>query len=75
VQSYNTKIQQFPMSIVAKQGGFTDRPFFEIGDAAEREAPQVSFRSAARLRHQSRLLRPPITSRCGLRPRLRRRAA
>ena len=43
VQDYNTTIQQFPMSIVAKQGGFTDRPFFEIGDAAEREAPQVSF--------------------------------
>jgi LemA protein len=43
VQSYNTKIQQFPVSIVANQGGFTDREFFEIGDAAEREAPQVSF--------------------------------
>ena len=43
VQDYNTTIQQCPMSIVAKQGGFTDRPFFEIGDAAEREAPQVSF--------------------------------
>ena len=43
VQDYNTTIQQFPMSIVAKQGGFTDKPFFEIGDAAEREAPQVSF--------------------------------
>ena len=43
VQSYNTKIQQFPGSIVANQGDFTDREFFEIGDAAEREAPQVSF--------------------------------
>src|SRR5215216_4329426 len=43
VQDYNTKIQQFPMSIIAKQGGFTDKPFFEITDAAEREAPQVSF--------------------------------
>jgi len=46
VQSYNTKIQQFPMSIVANQGGFTDKEFFEIGDAAEREAPQVSFDQA-----------------------------
>lgn len=45
VQSYNTKIQQFPMSIVANQGGFTGREFFEIGDAAEREAPQVDFSS------------------------------
>jgi LemA protein len=43
VQSYNTKIQQFPASIVANQGGFTAREFFEIGDAAEREAPAVSF--------------------------------
>ena len=43
VQDYNTTIQQFPMSIAAKQGGFTDKPFFEIGDAAEREVPQVSF--------------------------------
>jgi LemA protein len=43
VQSYNTKIQQFPMSIVADQGGFTDREFFEIADDSEREAPQVSF--------------------------------
>ncbi len=44
VQSYNTRIQQFPGSIIAGRGGFTAKPFFEIGDAAEREAPQVSFR-------------------------------
>jgi LemA protein len=43
VQQYNTRIQQWPWSIIAKQGNFTDKPFFEIGDAAEREAPQVSF--------------------------------
>jgi LemA protein len=43
VQSYNTKIQQFPASIVANQGGFTDREFFEIEDAAERATPDVSF--------------------------------
>ena len=43
VQSYNTKIQIFPNSIVASQGGFTDKEFFEITDAAEREAPKVSF--------------------------------
>lgn len=43
VQSYNTKIQQFPTSIVANQGGFTDREFFEIEDEAERETPTVSF--------------------------------
>jgi LemA protein len=43
VQSYNTRIQQFPASIIASQGGFEEKPFFEIGDTAEREAPQVSF--------------------------------
>jgi LemA protein len=47
VQSYNTKIQQFPVSIVANQGNFTDKEFFEIGDAAEREAPQVDFGSGS----------------------------
>ena len=43
VQSYNTSIQQFPASIIANQSGFTPREFFEIEDAAERSAPQVSF--------------------------------
>ena len=43
VQSYNTKIQQFPSSIVASQGNFTAREFFEIENAAEREPVQVSF--------------------------------
>jgi LemA protein len=43
VQSYNTSIQQFPGSIIANQGGFTPREYFEIEDAAERNAPQVSF--------------------------------
>jgi LemA protein len=43
VQQYNTRIQQWPWSVIAGQGGFTAKPFFEIGDAAEREAPQVSF--------------------------------
>ncbi len=43
VQSYNTKIQQFPMSIVANQGGFTARDFFEISEPSDREVPEVSF--------------------------------
>jgi LemA protein len=43
VQQFNTRIQQFPGSIIANQGGFTPKPFFEISEAAEREAPQVSF--------------------------------
>jgi LemA protein len=43
VQSYNTSIQQFPGSIIANQGGFTRREFFEIEDAGERTTPEVSF--------------------------------
>jgi LemA protein len=43
VQAYNTKIQVFPNSLIANSGGFTSREFFEIEDAAERTAPQVSF--------------------------------
>jgi LemA protein len=42
VQSYNTDIQQFPGSIIANQGGFSEREFFEI-DEAEREPVSVSF--------------------------------
>lgn len=43
VQAYNTKIQVFPNSIVANQGGFTAREFFEISDASEREPVEVKF--------------------------------
>ena len=43
VQAYNTKIQVFPNSIIANQGGFTEHEFFEIADASERQAPTVSF--------------------------------
>jgi len=43
VQSYNTSIQQFPGSVIANQGGFTKREYFEIEDAAEREPVSVSF--------------------------------
>jgi LemA protein len=42
VQAYNTDIQQFPGSIVANQGNFTEREFFEI-DEGEREPVSVSF--------------------------------
>jgi LemA protein len=47
VQAYNTKIQIFPNSIIANQGGFTPREFFEIETAAEREPVQVSFTQPA----------------------------
>ena len=43
VQSYNTAIQQFPGSVIANQGGFTPREYFEIKDSADREPVAVSF--------------------------------
>src|SRR5436309_6031880 len=43
VQSFNTKIQVFPNSLIANSGGFTAREFFEITVAGEREPVQVSF--------------------------------
>ena len=45
VQSYNTKIQIFPNSVIANQGGFTPREFFEIEDATERDPVAVDFSS------------------------------
>jgi LemA protein len=47
VQSYNTRIQTFPNSIIANTGGFTPREFFEIEVAAERAPVQVDFGTAA----------------------------
>src|SRR6201985_2563014 len=45
VQSYNTDIQQFPGSIIANQGNFTARQYFEIEDKSERDPVAVSFDS------------------------------
>src|SRR3954447_23939787 len=43
VQTYNTDIEQFPGSVVANQGHFTKREFFEIEAPADREPVSVSF--------------------------------
>src|ERR1700759_3726100 len=43
VRDYNVSIQQFPSSIVAGIGGFTAQQFFQLDNAADREAPKVSF--------------------------------
>src|ERR1700751_4936695 len=43
VQQYNTRIQQFPGSIIANQGNFTARQYFEIEDKSDREPVAVSF--------------------------------
>jgi hypothetical protein len=36
-------VQQFPSNLVANMGGFTAAKFFELDNAADRNAPKVSF--------------------------------
>lgn len=43
VQAYNTDIQQFPGSIIANQGNFSARQYFELEDKGDREPVAVSF--------------------------------
>ena len=43
VAQYNASILSFPNNLLAGPFGFTPQPFFEIQDAAQREAPQVKF--------------------------------
>ena len=43
VTVYNTGRETFPTNIVAKMFNFTGGTLFEIEDAAEKEAPKVSF--------------------------------
>ena len=47
VRDLNTKIAQFPSNIIAGMFGFNAREFFELKDAAQREAPKVSFGAGA----------------------------
>src|SRR5450432_2435556 len=47
VRDLNTKIAQFPSSIIAGMFNITSRQFFEVSAPAEREAPKVSFGGAA----------------------------
>ena len=67
VQSYNTKIQTFPGSLIAGMGGFTAREYFEITDAADREPVQVSFSDPTPARRPL----PRLPRRPSLRPRRR----
>lgn len=43
VRIFNTKIEQFPSSIVAGRMGLQRMPYFELTDVSERTAPQVTF--------------------------------
>jgi LemA protein len=43
VLTFNNAIQVFPAVLLAGALGFSKRDFFEVADAAERDAPSVSF--------------------------------
>src|ERR1700678_4517862 len=47
VRDLNTKIVQFPSSIIANMFNFKPREFFEVSAPAERDAPKVSFGTPA----------------------------
>jgi len=47
VRTLNTKVEVFPSNIIASTFGITQAEFFEIEDAAAREAPKVSFTDAS----------------------------
>jgi LemA protein len=43
VTTYNTRIERFPMVLIAGMFGFHREELFELGDEKQREAPKVSF--------------------------------
>jgi LemA protein len=43
VQQYNGYIRRFPQALTARVTGAKPRPYFQVANAAEREAPQVKF--------------------------------
>lgn len=43
VRDFNTKLQVFPTNLVGNMLGFIKREFFEIGNEAERNVPEVKF--------------------------------
>ncbi len=46
VRNYNTRIESFPTNIIAGFGKFERATYFEVNDAAVRQAPKVSFDGA-----------------------------
>jgi len=43
-RNYNTLVASFPSRLVASVTGFSLRPYFELIDISQRDAPQVSFK-------------------------------
>src|SRR4029453_1177706 len=46
VRDLNTKVQQFPSSVIARFANAREREFFELEDPTDREVPSVSFGAA-----------------------------
>jgi LemA protein len=46
VRNYNTRIESFPTNLIASFGKFERATYFEVNDAAVRQAPKVSFDNA-----------------------------
>src|SRR5215831_3443836 len=57
VLTYNNSIQTFPGAVLAGPFGFRERDFFQVDEAAEREAPHVDFTSTP-----SATTTPPVPS-------------
>ena len=47
VRELNTKVESFPSNILAGMFNFAKADYFEVEEAAQREAPQVSFGGSA----------------------------
>ncbi len=43
VRNFNVSVQQFPSNLIAGATGFTSAQFFQLDNAADRNAPKVSF--------------------------------
>ncbi|MDY0098172.1 MAG: LemA family protein [Bacteroidales bacterium] len=43
VRNYNTLIEQFPSSLVAKTSGHSQRDFFDIGNQSEKVVPEINM--------------------------------
>jgi LemA protein len=43
VRDFNIKLEKFPTNMIAGMFGFKSKQFFEIEEAAQREAPAIKF--------------------------------
>lgn len=61
VKSYNEYIRKFPQTLTAKVTGAKPRPYFEVTNAAAREAPKVDFGKPAGAAPAPAAATPPAT--------------